>query len=38
MNVQNILTVYNHKRKSAGGYKRFYADDLEQPDKTKIIA
>lgn len=36
-NSYNITNVCNKKRKYAGGFKWFYANDPEQPDKTKII-
>ena len=37
--ASNISAVLAKRKncKTAGGYKWFYADDLEQPDKTRII-
>ena len=37
-NSYNITNVCQKRRNKAGGYKWFYANDPEQPDKTKIIA
>lgn len=36
-NGYNITNVCKKKRNKAGGYHWYYADDLNQPDKTKII-
>lgn len=33
-----IVPCCKHKRNYSGGYKWYYADDITQPDKTKIIA
>ena len=33
-----IFAALKDHSKSAGGYKWYYADDINQPDKTKIIA
>lgn len=32
-----IIQCAKGKRKTAGGFKWYYADDIDQPDKTKII-
>ena len=36
-NGYNITNVCQGRRNYAGGYKWFYSNDLNQPDKTKII-
>lgn len=36
--IKNITTVAKGKKKTCGGYKWYYADDPNQPDKTKIIS
>lgn len=33
----NIIACCRKRQKTSHGFKWFYADDLEQPDKTKII-
>lgn len=35
--INNISKCCKDNTKSAGGYKWYYADDLNQPDKSKII-
>ena len=37
-NSYNITNVCQKRRNYAGGYKWFYSDDSEQPDKSKIIS
>ena len=36
-NSSNITNVCRKKRNHSGGFKWYYIDDQEQPDKTKII-
>lgn len=36
-NPSNITNVCRKRKNQTGGYKWYYADDPEQPDKTKII-
>lgn len=36
-NSYNITNVCKHKRNFAGGYRWYYADDISQPDVTKIL-
>ena len=36
-NTSGIQAVLKKRKKSAGGFLWFYADDPEQPDKSKII-
>lgn len=36
-NSYHITNVCRGKRNKAGGYKWYYADDINQPDKNKII-
>lgn len=36
-NVNNISKYCKDHTKTAGGFKWYYADDIDQPDKTKII-
>ena len=33
-----IIPCCRYKRNYSGGFKWYYADDINQPDKTKIIA
>lgn len=33
-----ISCCKKHRYTSSGGYKWYYANDIEQPDKTKIVA
>ena len=37
INTSNIQDALKKRRKSAGGFLWFYADDPDQPDKSKII-
>lgn len=37
-NISAVLSKKNKFSKTAGGYKFYYADDPNQPDKTKIIS
>ena len=36
-NSYHITNVCRGKRNFAGGLRWYYSDDVEQPDKTKII-
>ena len=38
INTSNIQDALKKRRKSAGGFLWFYADDPDQPDKSKIIS